>query len=240
MKKLLILSVAASAMLMAGTNLTTKELTEIKNSTKILENPALTLVKGEDRGSVYFLKLKVKDGRGGNKNIEGFVDKSNNAIYLGGGYTYDGKKISFPVDTAVVEKSVLLTYGNGPKELYIVTDPECPYCTKFAVEAKDKLSEYTVKVIMYPLPFHKEAPAMVDYILAGKNNAEKVARYDGLMTAADTSYKSATVDPKRLRVYLDKSNDAVSELEVQGTPTFFIKNGNKLDKIGWGDLLKQK
>lgn len=240
MKKTILLSMSLlTTGLMAGTDinyLSTEKLKEIKASIKSLQNPSLRIKKGKDLKTVYFLQLEVK-GPKGSRNIEGFVDKTTGALYLGGGYDKDGKKFTFPANLKLVKDSVAFTYGTGKKDLYLVTDPECPYCKKFYIETEGKLSDYKVHVIFMPLAFHKEAKPMTNYILAGKTEKEKYERYASIMTGG-TDYKKLKIEGNVLSDYLKKSNKAVSELGARGTPSTFV--GDDLKAFPWPQLIAAK
>lgn len=237
-KTILLLATVISTSLMAGATLTDVQIKDIVKNSKTLQTPALSVKKGEDLDTVYFLQLEAQGPRGELKQLEAFVDKKTGSIYIGGGYDKDGKKISFPMNVETVEKAVAFKYGNGEKQLYVVTDPECPYCVKFAQDSKGKLNDYTVNVILYPLAFHKKAKPMTAYIMDGKDNAEKEKRYSEIMLGGDTSYEKAKVEDKVLTDYLAKSNAAVAELGVRGTPTVFIKDGKQLNMVSWPTLIK--
>lgn len=44
----------------------------------------------------------------------------------------------------------VITFGNGPETVYSFVDPQCGYCKSFVKEAKEKLEEYTFKLIVVP------------------------------------------------------------------------------------------
>ncbi|MEA3491100.1 MAG: thioredoxin fold domain-containing protein [Campylobacterota bacterium] len=204
-----------------------KKLKEIKASAKVLQNPTLKIKDGMDEGSVYFLRLEAKSRRG-SRDIQAFVDKKTGAVYFGTGYHKDGKMMSFPKDPKIIKDGISFSYGRGVKELYLVTDPECPYCIKFEKEAEGKLDEYTVHVILYPLPFHKKAPAMVEWIMQGKSDAEKKERLSQIALKNSTEYKALITDEKEPFKYtpaiqekMNKSIEAVKEIGARGTPVTF-------------------
>lgn len=240
MKKTLILSIVASAMLMAGTPITKEKIAEIVKSNKALQTDQVKILKGEDLGAVYFLRMSQKDNKGNDRPLEGFFDKTTKSIYLGGGYDKNGEKLVLEADIAVVDSAVAFTYGSGSKTVYVITDPECPYCKKFAIDSKDKLNDYTVKVILLPLPMHKNAQAMINYIVSGKDNTEKYDRYTNMLTKDDVSYKGLDINEDVLGKYLKSVNPAVIDLGLTGTPTFYIIENNKLERIDWNTLLKIK
>jgi len=240
MKKTILLSMALlTTGLMAGANdglLSADKLKEIKASSKTFENPMLTIKKGKDLDTVYYVQIEAKGPRG-SRSLEGFVDKKTGAVYLGGGYDKDGKKFSFPVNAQSVKDAVAFSYGSGKKDLYVVTDPECPFCKKFHKETKDKLSEYTVHVVFMPLAFHKNAKQMVNYIVSGKDNAEKLDRYNKIMEGS-TDFKNTKIEGTTLSDYLAKSTKATKELQTRGTPSTYI--GEEMVSKPWPQLIQPK
>jgi len=204
-----------------------ERLQEIKSANAILQDPVLSIKEGIDKGSTYFLKLKATTPRG-SQIVYAFLEKATGTIIFGNGYGKDGKALVFPKDAASITGGVAFSYGSGSKEIYLVTDPECPYCAKFAKAADGKLGEYRVNVIFLPLSFHKNAPAMVGWIMSGRDDAEKKQRYDALLIQNSSEYKSLAADPQKPYTYpaeikkiVDASLVAVEELGAQGTPMIF-------------------
>ncbi|WP_373029075.1 thioredoxin fold domain-containing protein [Sulfurovum sp.] len=244
-KKLLIISLLTMFMVTAvnasDIKLDTEKLHEITASTKVLQSSTLQIKEGIDKDSVYFLKLEARSQRG-SQIITAFLDKKTGAIYFGNGYDKEGNIMAFPKDINIIKEGVAFSYGNGKKEIYLVTDPECPYCTKFEKATEGKLGDYTVHVIFYPLPFHKKAPAMIEWIMQAKSDVEKRERLINIAFKKSTEYQSLIKDTKKPFQYststqevVRKSLKAVQELGTQGTPTTYDAEFNK---IPWVNLVK--
>jgi thiol:disulfide interchange protein DsbC len=244
-KKLLIISLLTLFMVTvvnaSDIKLDTAKLHEITASTKVLQAPTLQLKDGIDKDSVYFLKLEARSQRG-SQIITAFLDKKTGAIYFGNGYDKEGNIMAFPKDINIIKEGVAFSYGKGKKEIYLVTDPECPYCTKFEKAAEGKLEDYTVHVIFYPLPFHKKAPAMIEWIMQAKSDVEKRERLIKIALKKSTEYQSLIKDMKKpfhystsTKIVIDKSLKAVQELGTRGTPTTYDE---KFNKIPWVNLVK--
>lgn len=217
------------------------QLKEIKASNKVLQQPHLQIENGIDKGSIYFLKVKALSQRG-SRIFETFVDKQTGFVYFGSAYDKDGQQLIFPKDPKVIKEGVAFSYGNGKKEIYLVTDPECPYCTKFEKATEGKLGDYTVHVIFYPLSFHKKAPAMIEWIMQGKSDEEKRERLVQIALKKSTEYQALIKDMKKpfhyspsTKTVVDKSLKAVQELGTKGTPTTYDAEFNK---IPWVNLVK--
>lgn len=232
MKKSFLATVAILGLLIANVNATDrmlnkKELIDLKKNVKALNKPMLTVKEGIDRGTVYFLKLESKTKRGP-RVMNAFVDKHSGDIYFGKGYDKNGKLISFPKDVKTIKEGVSFSYGDGKKDLYIVTDPECPYCIKFEKATHNKLKDYRVHFILYPLSYHKKSPAMVEWIMQGKDDKTKRSRLEQVMVKNSTIYQTLIKNPKkpfkmskRIKTLTEKSRKAMNELGVRGTPAVF-------------------
>jgi thiol:disulfide interchange protein DsbC len=69
-----------------------------------------------------------------------------------------------------------VSYGNGNIKIYVITDPQCPFCAKLHEEIKKVLAQrkdVSFEMIMYPLPFHKHASGVAQNIICQNDNAAK-------------------------------------------------------------------
>lgn len=202
------------------------KLPELKKMNAVLQDPVLTIAGAIEKPDSYVLKLVAKSPQG-SQMMMGYLMKATSELYLGQGYIKDGHPIVFPRDTDAIKNGVAFTYGTGSKEIYLVTDPECPYCTKFAKNATGKMADYKVHVIFFPLSFHKKSPAMIEWILQGKDDAEKKKRYDEVMLKNSQAYaalaKTGSVFSYSPAVQekIDQAGKATMELNVRGTPMLF-------------------
>ncbi len=239
--KQILLTLTATATLMSTlmateTVVDQAKLPEFKKLNKVLQDPALTIKGAIEKPDSYVLKLEAK-GQRGSQNITAFLNKKTSELYIGSAYDKEGKAIIFPKDAKIVNEGVAFSYGKGSKEIYLVTDPECPYCTKFEQAAHGKLDDYTVHVILFPLSFHKKAPAMTQWIMMGKDDVEKKARFDEVMIKGSTKYTELIKDAKKpfeysdsAKTYIDKSEATARELNMRGTPALYDANFNPLSQ----------
>ncbi|MEA2029017.1 MAG: thioredoxin fold domain-containing protein [Campylobacterota bacterium] len=215
-----------------------KTLDELKKSHKVLNTPEVTLKEGLDLGSVYHLKVQHATPQG-NALSYAFYDKSSKSIYVGRGYTKEGNMLNFPKDAKVIKEGVSYSYGSGKKEIYLITDPECSYCKKFEKATQGKLGDYTVHVILFPLSFHKNAPAMSEWIMQGKDGAEKQKRLQDITLNNSKEYQKLVSKEFKyspaVKEKMDKAQAAFAELEARGTPAVF---NEKFEPINWGKLAK--
>ncbi len=235
MKSLSILMIAVYAMVVslhAAEPITDKTtLQKLKQYNKVLQNPVLTITGAIEKPDSYILRLEANDGHGGVQKLIAFLMKKSGALYIGSGYDKNGNEMVFPTDAKLIKKGVAFSYGHGPKEIYLFTDPECPYCGRFAKTSAGKLDDYTVHVVLFPLSFHKNSPAMVEWIMQGRNDAERKARYDKIMLHGSTQYRSLMKDANKPFVYssetgkqMKASRKAAAELNLRGTPAIYDAN----------------
>ncbi len=206
------------------------KLQEIKTKNKVLQDPVLHLTGAIEKPDSYILKLEARSANG-SQRITAYLDKQTNELYIGSAYDKEGNMITFPQDAKVIQEGVAFSYGNGSKEIYIVTDTECPYCSQFEKSVAGKLSDYRVNVILMSLSFHKKAPAMIEWIMQGKDDTERKKKFEELMLKGSTEYQTLIKDAKKPFVYsaeveqaMKKVDKAVMELNVRGTPAIYDSN----------------
>lgn len=101
------------------------------------------------------------------------------------------------------------------KYFYFISDPECPYCERVKNKVKDLADKYKyeIRLIWYPLPFHKGAkPKAISFI------CEKRKYFDYL----EGKYGNKQC-PKGQRE-VDKNIRILASF-VKGTPTFIFPDG---------------
>lgn len=209
---------------------------DLKKMNKVLQDPVLTIKGAIEKPESYILKLEARSPQG-SQNITAVLDKKTSELYIGSAYDKEGKMIEFPKDANIVKDGVAFTYGTGKKEIYLITDPECPYCSKFEQAANGKLGDYTVHVILFPLSFHKKSPAMVEWIMMGKDDAQKKERFEEVMLKGSTKYTELIKDAKKPFVYsaegqkYKKTSEASArELNMRGTPALYDADFNAISQ----------
>jgi len=219
----------------------TAKLSDLKKMNVVLQDPLLSIKGAIEKPESYILKLVAKSPRG-SQNITAFLDKKTSELYIGTAYSKEGNAIKFPKDAKIVKEGVAFTYGKGKKEIYLITDPECPYCSKFEKAANGKLDDYTVHVILFPLSFHKKSPAMTEWIMMGKDDAKKRARFEEVMLKGSKKYTELIKDEKKpfiysseVQAYMKKSEETVRELNMRGTPALYDA---KFNPVSQGEILK--
>ena len=207
MKKLILTGLIATAGLFASST-TKAEVKDLPKNILLKQVNVLKYQKIKDT-PFYYLKSKFK-GSPNSPIVKSFVTKDGYLI-AGAIFKPDGKKINFPIDKELIKKGVAFEYGDKTKPtLYLVTDPECPFCQKAEKTLGDKLAKnYNVKVILFPLSFHKKSKAYTSYILQGKTDQDKANRLKTVLREGENN--------KQVKAFMDKyrSNGGLAELETE-------------------------
>jgi len=242
MKKILITLTAAAALFAtqntkAESNETMEALKAAPFYDQIMKAKKAGLpLKAEKVDGLYIYELKT--GRG---PITFYITADKKYTFVGKAFDNKTKKpITFTKHADIINKGVMFTFGNGKKEIYLVTDPECPFCRKMEHE-KGKILEkdYKVHVILMPLSFHKHAKAMSYYILAGKTDKERAQRMKEVLKGSEKwkNYHPTKEEIKKYEEELKKAKEAARELDAMGTPSVFDKDFNP---IAWPILGEEK
>jgi len=103
--------------------------------------------------------------------------------------------------------------------IYMITDPDCPYCEKAKEPVKRFADEngLEIRVVFYPLPFHPGAKDKAVKGICGKMdyNDYLASRYDGDLCGEGEEK-------------IGRSIEMVRKLGVNGTPTFINGNGRRV------------
>lgn len=214
----------------AGDMLTKKQLNDIENSyPKFLKAPGVKVTKGMDRGKFKQIGVEIPT-RGGVQKFNVFVDDNvKNTIFIGKAYTKDGKSYDLPLNSKLIKQGVAFTMGNGKEDIYLVIDPECPWCQKLEKDmSKEAYNKYKINIIPLPLRMHRNSRNVMYWILSAKTNAEKAKRfYDythGKNQSAWRKFKPTDKQVKKYEKILKDSNAAASELQAKGTPSIYTKD----------------
>ena len=239
MKKIILsLSIAAS-LFSFDKALSKNETLSILKSTPIYNRVAPLIKKNKIKtkatlkDNFYIIELDTPRGK-----ALLYVTKDKKYLILGRVIDKNGKLLipDFPKNTQIIKQGVMFTFGKGNKDIYIVTDPECPFCRMMEKQKKDILKKnYRVHVILMPLPFHKHAKAMSYYILAAKSDKERAKRMSEVLEGSNEwkNFHPTKAQIKEFNEELKKAKKAANELGAQGTPSIYDKNFNP---INWPEL----
>ena len=203
---------------------------------EIFKKANIKILKAYDAGSLYILTISVH----GNKD-EIYLTKDKKFIISGTVVNVSNEmQVSAPVDLSITKDKEAFVYGNGKDEYVLFTDPECPFCKKFESylpEIKDKVK---IRVFFYPLDFHENARDLSLYILSQKTTSQKIdALYefnigDNLSKVKNAKYSKSELS--KLEKQLNEHIKIATELNIQGTPALFDKNGNSMV---WVNMLEK-
>jgi len=136
-----------------------------------------------------------------------------------------------PEDLKRLDELVAFSAGKGKKVVYIVTDPQCPYCKK-AEKIMDEMiekGEITVKYLLFPLPFHKGA----------KEECISIICDDKGLDGFRSGYKSEN----QCEAGKKKVEETVKFLRskgINGTPTYIFTNGRFHSGVLQRDALEKR
>ena len=240
MKKILISSILALSLFGFDKILPQNETMEVLKSTPLYNQ--LKQIKGAKYKAVKkdgFYIIIIDTPRG--KALL-YVTADKKYTVLGKVIDKNGKVLlpDLPKNAQTVKNGVMFTFGKGNKDIYVVTDPECPFCRMMEKQKRDVLSKnYRVHVILMPLPFHKHAKAMSYYILAGKTDEERAKRMKETLEGSNAwkNFHPTKEQIKKFNEELKKAKKAANELGAQGTPSVYDSNFNP---IPWPSLGEKK
>ena len=253
MLKKILIPTTLTLSLFANTNLST----QIKNNAYLDKNQTVSILKKFPNGNIVvnqykkgFLKAYIQPKKEfyvvllsqNGQRAQAFLTKDKKYLIIGQVINLKSKKPvtgHMPINKNVLKKGVVFTFGKGNKEIYLVTDPECPFC-KAMYRNKGimtKLKEhYRVNVILYPLSFHPHSAKMSLYVLAGKTDKERKKRLDEVMNNPNV-IKNFNPDKKtkeKLLKELNNSKKAAKELGFTGTPQMF--DAKTYNQIGLDEI----
>jgi len=156
-------------------------------------------------------------------------------MIVGQAFNKNGEPIGIERDMSKYKKSALWTIGNGKKEYYLFTDPECPFCQMFEKNLDKLKSNVKLYVFLFPLKMHKDAVKMSKYILSKKDRAKAIKN----IANGNDKYQKANfskIENNKLSNLLKNSENIGKKLEVRGTPTVINSKGIV---INWKTLFKQ-
>lgn len=238
MKKIIVSIIMASLMLsgaIAKEVLLKQDVLNKIQNIDIVKKAGFKILKGKDIGSLY--AIKATNPRSPNLTL--FVTKNFETIVIGAGFNKKGQRIEFLTNMKQYKNKALWTVGNGSKNYYVFTDPECPYCQIFEKNLINLKSDVKLHVFLFPLSFHKDAKSMSKYILTQKGSIARAKAIEDI-AKGDKAFKNikySDEENKKLKKMIDESMNLAKKLRVNGTPTVFDEDGRK---VNWPALLTKQ
>lgn len=137
----------------------------------------------------------------------------------------DGPRHSDRLDPSLLEKDHALVMGNpnGKKQLFVFTDPECPFCAKLHGELKKLVEiepDLAIYIKLYPLKMHPHAYEKAQVILArGSLELLEKSFAGGKLPAPKGSEGKKAVD---------ETMKFAEKVGINSTPTMVLPDGRML------------
>lgn len=232
MKKITIGALLLSAIALASS----PNLEKIQNLL-IIKQAKIKVEKAQEVDGMYQVRGVTMAVKGQKEQpIEFFMTGNYKYLIMGKGIdAQSGQPVRFKTDMSKLKEKEAFSYGNGKKEIYVFTDPECPYCKTFEKKMPSLKDKYTFKVFLFPLSFHKNAIPMSKYIMAAKTEGEKFERMLAIANGSVEfeNFKMSQKESKELDEMVNNQLEIGREAEITGTPTIMNKNGELID---WSKL----
>ncbi|RMD45838.1 MAG: DsbC family protein [Aquificota bacterium] len=152
------------------------------------------------------------------------------------------------INISSIPKEGRVIFGNKNAKItvYVITDPECPFCKRLHSELKKVLSkrnDIKFEMILFPLPFHKYAKPVAKAIVCQKSNEDAKKLLDEAFKKQSDKKEFAKLGKKSC----DKADEIISnnlnfgkKVKIGGTPTLIFPYGitisgalpaNQIEKI---------
>ena len=230
MKKIVISSLILANFLMAKEILLTQNqvkeiLSKSPTTQKLLKNKQIKIKGGVKKDNFYIFRIDTPNGKG-------YVYETQDTKFLIIGKVLNVKNgepltsnVLPLINTKIVKEAVDFSAGNPKGEnVYIVTDPEGPFCRRLErKQGKMLRKNYHIHYILFPLSFHHDSKLMCYYILAGKTDKEKFKRFEEVVQGSDSwsKFKPSKYQIKEFNNILKTSLRAVKELKARGVPSIY-------------------
>ncbi len=238
LNKLTLGTLVLATSLLASTN--EQELIKKVKELDIFKAPTLTINRVVDNGALLHIAGTNQAENGQKQKVEAFVTSDFKYVILGKAFdAKNAEELFIPIDMKKTVTTQAFKIGNGAKQYYLFTDPECPYCITLEKDiisklTKDQLDKITINVLLLPLSFHKNAKSMSHYVLSKENDNLRAKALKDIMLNNDTSYSNKEYSDTQINLLdkeLEKQMEIITQLGVDGTPTLLNENGKRVNPI---------
>jgi len=122
-----------------------------------------------------------------------------------------------------------VTYGNGENIVYVLTDPQCPFCAKLHKEIEKVLSsrkDVKFEMIFYPLPMHNHAKGISENIECQKDNATKQnmlnKSFDNVLSRNESGLSALDKPCTNSKSIIENNIKFAQSVGINGTPTMIF------------------
>jgi thiol:disulfide interchange protein DsbC len=120
------------------------------------------------------------------------------------------------VSSLPLADAIVTVRGKGERQLYVFSDPDCPYCRRLEPELA-KLDNVTLHTFLFPLDgLHPEAAKKAEAIWCAKDRSRAWSEF---MASGKLPPAIACDNPIQRNVHLGE------RLGINGTPTLIFDNG---------------
>jgi len=174
-----------------------------------------------ERREVYSLCEMVLKDRGGYFTVYGTKDYVIVGNLISMGRSVSNESV-MEVQAKVVKERLsdfralaATVYGSGQKEVFFVSDPDCPYCNGIKRKVKELADKngYKVYLLWFPLPMHPKAKEKaISFVCERRTYEDYLADAYGKSICSEGASK------------VEKTLEVLSGL-VNATPTFIFSDG---------------
>jgi thiol:disulfide interchange protein DsbC len=119
------------------------------------------------------------------------------------------------------ERAIKIVKGDGSRRLALFEDPDCPFCQQFEHELAN-INNVTLYVFLFPLAeLHPQARVHAHAIWCARDRADAWTHW--MLERKDPGPAECKDDP------IDQLQTLGADLNVTGTPTFFLVNGKRVE-----------
>jgi thiol:disulfide interchange protein DsbC len=150
------------------------------------------------------------------KIIDTHTHKDLAAEELDNRLTIDFQKLPF-------DKAIKIVRGDGSRRLALFEDPDCPFCQQLEHQVIS-VDNVTLYVFLYPITeLHPDARVHAHAIWCAKDRADAWTHW--MLEHRDPASPGCKDDP------VDQLQTVAADLNVTGTPTFFLANGKRVEGV---------
>jgi thiol:disulfide interchange protein DsbC len=124
--------------------------------------------------------------------------------------------------TLPLARAIKQVKGDGHRVMAVFADPDCPYCKKLETDLKD-VDNVTIYTFVYPIEgLHPGATAHAKQILCAQDPAAAWSAWVADRVEPKPAAAGCPADP------LAALSTLADRFDVQGTPTIFLADGNRI------------
>ncbi len=144
------------------------------------------------------------------------------------------------IDLKKIPKKHLFAYGNPTAKMtvYVVTDPQCPFCAKFDKEMRKVLkdrNDVKFEIFLFPLPRHSYSQKIVQRIVCEESISKKKEilekSFEAITKNDFSSLKELGKSCEKGRNAIKEHRTFATEIGIRGTPAIIFPYGIMIS--GW-------